>query len=149
MTLAMTSMLALPIAAFVDRVSLDQSSIGNQVVRVGYRQGEHDLVSIDIPVLLLERALAAHLQVIIRVTTSGQVVSQLADSSGSLLSEPQSIASIERLISETVCAESIRLEEATANELRGLLTSLEIAIDQVRAALATISVASLPATGAS
>ena len=148
MTLAMTSTLTLPIAAFVDHVSLDQTSIGNRFVRAGYRRGEHDVVSIDLPIQLLEKKLAAHLQVVVRVTPSGQIACHLVDSSGSLLPEPQTTASLEQLISETVCTENIRLEEATVNELRELLTSLEVAIDQVQAALATISKPSLRTTGA-
>ena len=146
MTLAMTSTLTLPIAAFVDHVSLDQTSIGNRFIRAGYRRGEHDVVSIDLPIQLLEKELAAHLQVVIRVTPSGKIACHLVDSSGSLLPKPQTTASIEQLISETVCTENIRLEEATANELRELLTSLEAAIDQVQAALAAISEPSLRTT---
>ncbi|KRQ00342.1 hypothetical protein AOQ73_19245 [Bradyrhizobium pachyrhizi] len=145
----MTSTLALPIAAFVDCGPLDQPSMGNQVVRAGYRQGEQDVVSIDLPIQLLEMEVAAHLQMVIRLTPSGQIVSHLVGSSGSLLPEPRSTTSIEQLVSETVRAENIRLEETTASELRRLLTSLEASIDQVRAALATISVPSLRATSTS
>lgn len=145
----MISTPALPIAAFVDRLSLGQSTFGNQVIRAGYRRGERDVVSIDLPIQLLEKELAAHLEVVIRITPSGQIASHLVDSSGSLLSEPQSSTSIEQLIAETVCAENIRLEETTANELRELLTSLEAAIDQVQAALAAVSVPSLRTTSAS
>ncbi|MDH2385473.1 hypothetical protein [Bradyrhizobium sp. CER78] len=134
----MTSTPALPIAAFVDRVLLDQSSIGEQVVRAGYRQGDHDVVSIDVPIQLLEKELAAHLEMVVRVTPTGQIASHLVDSSGSLLPAPKLTTSIEQLVSETVSAENIRLEEATANELRSLLSSLEAAIDQVQAALAAI-----------
>ncbi|MCC8943528.1 hypothetical protein H8A97_00025 [Bradyrhizobium sp. Arg62] len=145
----MTDTPALPIEAYIDRVSLDRSSIGNQVVRAGYRRGEYDLVSIDLPIQLLEKELAAHLEVVIRLTPSGQIAAHLVGSSGSPLPESYSTTSIEQLVSEAVCAENIRLEEITPNELRRLISSLEAAIDQARAALAVISEPSHRNTSAS
>ncbi|PAY03845.1 hypothetical protein CK489_36720 [Bradyrhizobium sp. UFLA03-84] len=150
MVFAMTSSPNSPIEAFVVPVSLAPHSVREQFVRVGYRAGQHDVIaSVDVPIHLLEREIASHLEMVTRFNLSGQFVSHLLDSVGSPLPTPRSTASIEQLVSEAVCSENLKLEEVTPNDLRGLLMSLEVAIDQVRAALIAISVSNPTTAGAS
>lgn len=126
------------IEPFVDRVFLNHASTDGHFFRVGYRtEGRGQiLAALDLPIHILEQEIASGLQLVVTVTPSGNIVSQIAGSSGFDLLGPRSIASIDQLVSEAVSTDNIRLEEASTNELRGLLRTLESAIDHVKTALA-------------
>jgi hypothetical protein len=125
---------------FVDRVSPNQASAYRQLFRVGYRtEGTDDVISaIDLPLQVLEEEIASGLQLVTSVSSSGGVTSQIVGSSGLTLLGPRLIASIDDLVSQAVCKDNLRLEEASANELYSLLRKLESAIGHVRAALAEV-----------
>ena len=136
----MANSLARSVEPFIDRVSPNQASAYGQFFRVGYRtEGTDDVLSaIDLPVQILEEEIASGLQLITSVSPSGEVISQIVGSSGLTLLDPRLITSIEDLVSQAVCKDNVRLEEASANELFSLLRTLESAVGHVRAALAEV-----------
>ena len=136
----MANALAPSVEPFVDRVLLDRSSPDGYFFRVGYRTEGTDYVlsAVDLPVQVLEREVASGLQLVTTVTPSGEVVSQIVGSSGLALLSPRSITSIHSLVSQTISKDNLRLEEASTSELCDLLTTLEAAIDDVRAVLSQI-----------
>lgn len=123
---------------FVERVSPNHPSADGQCFRLGYRtKGKGDiLAAVDLPVHVLEQEIASGLEMVVTVTPPGEVVAQIVGSSGFNLLGPRSITPIQDLVSEAVSTDNLRLEEATASELRGFLRALESAIDHVRTALA-------------
>lgn len=119
---------------FVDRVALPNG----RFFRVGYRaEGLDDILAVvEVPVHVLEDEIASGLELVIQVSPSGEVVSQIVASSGLDLLRPRTSVPINHLILETVGANSLRLEEASTSELRTLLRSLELSVEHVRTALA-------------
>lgn len=113
-----------------------------RLARVGYRPAglDHILASVELPVHVLERALTSDLEISIRVTPAGEVVSHIFSSSETALSELRFVTTIDRLISQTVNPKNLRLEEASPTELGELLKSLELAMEHVRAALIRTSI---------
>jgi hypothetical protein len=110
--------------------------------RVGYRPagfGE-TLVSIELPIQLLEQAVACGLDLTTRITPSGEVVSDIRGWSENALTDLRLATSIDILISQVVSPGNLRLEEASLAELNNLLKSLELSIEQVKAALRRTSV---------
>jgi hypothetical protein len=136
----MANPLARSVEPFVDRVSPNHAGTNRQLFRIGYRtEGTDDvLLAIDLPVPVLEEKIASGLKLFTSVTPSGEVSSQIVGSSGLTLLGPRLIASIEDLVSQAVCKETLRLEEASANELLSLLRKLESAIGDVKAAIAQV-----------
>ncbi len=119
---------------FVDRVSLPDG----RFFRVGYRtEGlDHILAGVELPVYMLEEEIASGLELVTTVSPSGEVVSQIHASSGLEVLRTRSVVPLDRLILETVSTNSLRLEEASTSDLRGLLRSLEQSIEYVKTALA-------------
>lgn len=108
-----------------------------RIARVGYRPagfGEA-LVSVELPIQLLEQAVACGLDVTTRITPSGEVVSVIRGWSETALSDLRSVTSIDSLISQVVSPHNLRLEETSLSELNNLLKALELSIEQVRDAL--------------
>ena len=110
--------------------------------RVGYRPAgfEHHLMSVELPIQLLEEAVAHGLNLTTRITPSGEVVSDLCGWSETALTDLRLVTSIDILISQMVSPENLRLEEASLAELNELLKSLESSVEQVKAALRRTSV---------
>jgi hypothetical protein len=104
--------------------------------RVGYRPegSEHAFVSVDVPIHELEQAIARDLDLTVRITPSGKVVSHIRGWSENALSNLSLATSIDDLISQVVSPENLRLEEATTADLIELLKSLNLAIEMVKAA---------------
>lgn len=119
---------------FVEQVSFTDG----QLLRIGYRADGVDsiLASVELPVEVLEREIAGGLELVTTISASGEIVSQIFGSSGSVLEGARSIVSIDRLVLQTVDKDSLRLEELPASELNGLLKSLEASVEHVRTALA-------------
>lgn len=113
-----------------------------RLARVGYRPAGLDriLASVELPAHVLERAVTSDLEISLRVTPAGEVVSQIFSSSETALSEVRFSATIDHLISHTVSLNNLRLEEASPRELGELLKSLELAVEHVRTALTQTSV---------
>lgn len=134
----MANALALSVEPFVERVSPNQASADSPFFRVGYRTEGTDYVlsAIDLPVEILEEEIASGLQLVTGVSPSGEVTSQLVGSSGLTLLGPRFVTSIHDLVAQAVTKDNLRLEEASANELRSLLETLESAINDVRTTLA-------------
>jgi hypothetical protein len=110
--------------------------------RVGYRSagfGEA-LASVELPIQLLEQAVACGLGLTTRITPSGEVVSGIRGWSETPLTDVRLVTSIDILISQVVSPDNLRLEEASLAELNELLKSLELGIEQVKAALRRTSV---------
>jgi hypothetical protein len=104
---------------------------------VGYRPtglGEA-LVSVELPLQLLEQAVACGLDLTTRITPSGEVVSEICGWSEIAPTDLRSATSIDILVSQVVSPDNLRLEEASWAELNKLLKSLELSIEQVKAAL--------------
>ena len=122
------------IKPFVEQVSL----IDRRLLRVGYRADGADsfLASVELPVELLEHEIVGGLELVTTISPSGEIVSQIFGSSGLVLEGPHSTVSIDRLVSQTVDSDNLRLEELPTSELSGLLRSLEASIEHVRTALA-------------
>jgi hypothetical protein len=118
---------------FAERVSFTDG----RLLRIGYRAHgiESTLASVELPVEVLEQEIAGGLELVTTISSSGEIVSQVFGSSGLALEGPRSIISIDRLVSQTVDRDSLRLEELPASELDGLLRSLEASIEHVRTAL--------------
>ena len=106
-------------------------------VRVGYRPVgfEHDLVSVELPIQILEQAITRGLDLTTRITPSGEVVSHIRGWSETELINLRLVTSIDILISQAVNPDNLRLEEASLAELNELRRSLELGIEQVKAAL--------------
>lgn len=119
---------------FVEQVAFTDG----RLLRIGYRADgvETILASVELPVEVLEQEIAGGLELVTTISPSGEIVSQIFGSSGLVLERPRSIVSIDRLVSQTVDRDSLRLEELPASELNGLLRSLEESIEHVRTALA-------------
>ncbi|MHC2313099.1 hypothetical protein ACVIHC_000145 [Bradyrhizobium diazoefficiens] len=132
----MANALARTVEPFVDRVSPNEASANSPFFRVGYRTEDDVLSSIDLPVDVLEEEIVSGLQLIVRVTPSGEVRSEIVGSAGLTLLGPRLITSIDDLVSQAVCKDNLHLEEASAKELISLLRILESAIDHVETALA-------------
>lgn len=126
------------VETFVDLVSRPDG----RFARVGYRAAGLDriLASVELPIHVLEQAVTSGLELFTMVTPAGEIVSHVFGSSDSALSDLRSVTSIDRLVSQTVSANNLRLEEASPTELGELLKSLELAIEHVRAALIRIRV---------
>ncbi|MFK4525273.1 hypothetical protein ABIF90_003254 [Bradyrhizobium japonicum] len=130
----MTNARTLSAKPFVEQVSV----IDGRILRVGYRADGADsiLASVELPVEVLEQEIVSSLELVTTISPSGEIVSQIFGSSGLVLERPRSTASIDRLVSQTVGSDNLRLEELPTSELSGLLRSLEASIEHVRAALA-------------
>lgn len=123
-----------PAKPFVEQVAMTKG----RLLRIGYRAEGTDVIlaSVELPVEILEQEIASGLELVTAIRPSGEIVSQIFGSSGTVLEATRSIVSIDRLVSQTVDRDSLRLEELRASELNGLLRSLEASIDRVRTALA-------------
>jgi hypothetical protein len=110
--------------------------------RVGYRPAglEEAVMSVQLPIQLLEQAVACGLDLTTRITPSGEVVSGIRGQSETALADLRSVTAIDILIAQVVSPENLRLEEASLSELNQLLRSLEFSIEQVKAALRRTSV---------
>lgn len=119
---------------FVEQIALTEG----RLIRIGYRADAVGsiLASVELPVELLEQEVVGGLELVTTIRPSGEIVSQIFGSSGSALEGACSIVSIDRLVSQTVDRDNLRLEEVPAGELSGLLRSLEASIEHVRTALA-------------
>jgi hypothetical protein len=134
----MANAIASSVEPFVDRVPVNSASADKHVVRVGYRtEGTDDILTvIELPVDILEQAIASDLELVTSMTPSGEVVCQLVGSSGLTISKPRSLVPMRDLVSEAVSAQNLRLEEASTNDLHALLVDLESAVESVRDVLA-------------
>ena len=134
----MSDTIAPSVEPFVDRVPVNNASVDKHVLRVGYRtEGTEDiLTAVELPVDVLEQAIASGLELVTSMTPSGEVVCQLVGSSGLAISRPRSLVPVRDLVSEAVSAQNLRLEEASTNELQALLLDLESAVESVRDVLA-------------
>jgi hypothetical protein len=113
-----------------------------RIACVGYRPaglGEA-LVSVELPIQLLEQAVACGLDLTTRITPSGEVVSDIRGWSETALTDLRSVTSIDNLISQAVSPNNLRLEETSLSELNNLLKSLELSIERVKDALRGTSV---------
>jgi hypothetical protein len=110
--------------------------------RVGYRPAGFGkaVVSVELPIQLLEKAVARGLDLTTRITPSGEVATDICGWSETALTDLRLVTSLEILISQAVSPDNLRLEEASLAELNELLKSLELSIEQVKAALRRTSV---------
>lgn len=130
----MTNVLTPSAKPFVEQVAMTEG----RLLRIGYRADGMDsiLASVELPVEVLEQGIAGGLELITTIRPSGEIVSQIFGSSGLALERPHSSVPIDRLVSQTVDNDRLRLEELPTSELSGLLRSLEASIEHVRTALA-------------
>lgn len=130
----MTNVLSPSAKPFVEQVAMTEG----RLFRIGYRADGMDfiLASVELPVEVLEQEIAGGLELVTTMRPSGEIVSQIFGSSGLALEVPHSSVPIDRLVSQTVDRDSLRLEELPTSELSVLLRSLEASIEHVRAALA-------------
>jgi len=134
----MANAIASSVEPFVDRVPVNSASADKHVVRVGYRtKGTEDiLTAVELPVDILEQAIASGLELVTSMTPSGEIVCQLVGSFGLAISRPRSLVPVRDLVSKAVSADNLRLEEASTNELHALLVDLESAVESVKGVLA-------------
>lgn len=92
-------------------------------------------MSVELPIQLLEQAVASGLDLTTRITPSGKIVSDIRGWSETALTDLRLVTSIDILISQAVSPNNLRLEEASLAELHELLKSLESGIEHVKAAL--------------
>lgn len=130
----MTNARTLSAKPFVEQVPLTKG----RFLRLGYRADGVDsmLACVELPLEVLEQEIAGGLELVTTIRPSGEIVSQIFGSSGLALNGPRSSDPIDRLVSQTVNSDSLRLEELPSGELRALLRSLEASIEHVRTALA-------------
>lgn len=107
--------------------------------QAGYRLAETQevIASIEIAAETLDRTVASGLLFSIRITPDGNVVANLdaRESFATNADFPNLVIPIDRLVSETVDSENLRLEEADVTELNTLLSRLEYSVSIVKAAL--------------
>lgn len=110
--------------------------------RVGYRRAAlgEAILSVQLPIQLLEQAVAYGLDLTTRITPSGEVVSDIRGWSEAALTDLRSVTPIDIMISQVVNPDNLHMEEACPHELNSLLQQLEISVQRVKAALSAIHV---------
>ena len=116
--------------------------------RVGYRPAAlgEAVVSVQLPIQLLEQAVACGLDLTTRITLSGEVVSDIRGWSETALADLRLVTPIDILISQVVSPDNLHMEEAGPHELNSLLQQLEISVQRVKAALSAIHVDGIAAS---
>jgi len=109
--------------------------------RFGYRLGGAVVSAVYLPAEIVEKLLLSKARPSVRITPCGEIVPSL--SSPNILGEVghvvETVFSIDDLMRETLSAETLRMEEATADDLVLLFTRLERAITLVRTAIDRVS----------
>ena len=103
--------------------------------RIGYRRQSGEIVSeIIISASLLQEALRSSTSIDLALSADGLVSASLSESATSD-GEGQSVRAIDDLLRATLTKKNLHLEEASASQLRELLTRLENSVSMVRDAI--------------
>lgn len=115
----------------------DAASPRADVYRFGYRLDGAVVSAIDLPVETVEKLLLSKTMLSVRITPSGEIVPGLSAPNvlGGGGHEAEIVSSIDDLMRETLSAETLRMEEATPEDLALLFSRLERAIALVRSAI--------------
>jgi hypothetical protein len=128
-----------PIEPFVERTELGGSGAGARAYRFGYRlEGTKDVLSvIDIPAKTVELALTDGLSLTVKMTPTGDV-SPILNGRNEIEIAPSAVwaaTTIERLVTQALSSENLRLEEAGSADLSVLQQRLERATSLVKGAI--------------
>ncbi|MHC2247757.1 hypothetical protein ACVJH7_007064 [Bradyrhizobium elkanii] len=107
--------------------------------RFGYRLDGAVVSAIDLPVETVEKLLLSKTRLSVRITPCGEIVPGIQNAFGELGQTAEIVFSIDDLMRETLTAETLRMEEATPEDLALLFSRLERAIALVRAAIDRVS----------
>ena len=125
---------------FIDALGKARDVVGATAYRLGYRvHGTGDvIVAIEIPAEIVEEAVTSKLSISVGMSPDGGLVPTLGNSTSTACALTLNSAqmTIDGLVAQVVTPENLRLEEAGADELKGLLTRLERSIAYVKDALA-------------
>ena len=119
----------------------DATSPHADVYRFGYRLNGAIVSAVDLPVETVEKLLLSKTVLSVRITPCGEIVPGLSTSNvlGECGRAAETVSSIDDLMRETLSAETLRMEEATPEDLALLFSRLERAIALVRTAIDRIS----------
>jgi hypothetical protein len=124
-----------PFAEFPGHQCLGRAS---DVFRFGYRCKRTGVAFATVEIPASTVAQSVRLQASVRVTTDGKVVAESEIPNDSALGRSSQTVSLVQLIEETLHIDNLRMEEASPRELKRLLQELEVSIQRVKAALATM-----------
>ncbi|WP_157113393.1 hypothetical protein [Bradyrhizobium embrapense] len=118
--------------AFFELESGD-APVVRQSYNAGYRLIETGevLCTVQLPVLLAEKAILARSKILIALTPSGQVEATLGNGAATAL--------VDDLVARAVADTNLRMEEATTADLLALLHRLERSLDLVKEAIARLT----------
>lgn len=103
--------------------------------RIGYRRQDGEIVSeIIVSASLLEETLRSSTAIDLTLSTDGFVSASLSESATSD-GQGRSVRAIDDLLRATLMKKNLHLEEASACQLRELLTRLENSVSMVRDAI--------------
>ncbi|ODM76735.1 hypothetical protein [Bradyrhizobium elkanii] len=107
------------------------------VYRFGYRLDGAVVSAIDLPVETVEKLLLSKTRASVRITPCGEIVPgcSIPNVLGEVGHAMGIVSAIDDLMRETLSAETLRMEEATPEDLALLFSRLERAIALVRAAI--------------
>jgi hypothetical protein len=107
------------------------------VYRFGYRLGGAVVSAVDLPAATVEKLLLSKTRPSVRITPLGEIVPGLSipNVRGEVSHVAETVFSIDDLMRETLSAETLRMEEATPEDLALLFSRLERAIALVRTAI--------------
>lgn len=98
------------------------------------------VATVDIPAETVERAVTAGLFISVRMTLNGKITSTVFSSTREIAQDATWMPSqIEDLVSNAVHPENLRMEDATATDLKSLLASLQRSVRFVKDALNQIT----------
>lgn len=107
---------------------------GRTISKVGY----HDpltgqvMVSLEVPVELIERTILANLSVEVALSADGQIAFAAHGRASGCCSSPRKIVSVDRLVEAFLTDNNLHLEETTERELRALLEGLQKSVKAVQ-----------------
>ncbi|GEC54770.1 hypothetical protein BEL01nite_38130 [Bradyrhizobium elkanii] len=107
------------------------------VYRFGYRLGGAVVSAVDLPAETVEKLLLSKTRPSVRITACGEIVPgcSIPNVLGEVGHVAETVFSIDDLMRETLSAETLRMEEATPEDLALLFSRLERAIALVRTAI--------------
>ncbi len=105
------------------------------VYRFGYRLDGAIVSAVDLPAETVENLLISKTRLSVRITPCGEIVPGLSNVLGEVGHAAEIVFSIDDLMSDTLSAETLRMEEATLEDLALLSSRLERAIALVRTAI--------------
>ncbi|WP_456721535.1 MULTISPECIES: hypothetical protein [unclassified Bradyrhizobium] len=113
----------------------DVASLHAGVYRFGYRLDGAVVSAVDLPAETVEKILLSKTRLSVRITPRGEIVPELSNVLGEVGDATENIVSIDELVRNTLSAETLRMEEATPEDLALLFSRLERAIALVRSAI--------------